>query len=606
MAMAPTVPQLAAVPLSTAFRARLPERLERLTGALRRLPAMTEEKFLLVGERLREISSGLKTITENAAEAGRIMSGEEALRAGIELEALFREMEHYFLAANRTAEQAGLSLSGIMQELAQLQKLMVGLKDQVGNLRMLKLLTNIQSATLAARGEGFSNVAADIGNLSLNVQKRTTTIIAKTKALHVDLNRAIGMLSAFAVRQRHLGGMVIAAMRKDIAALEAMNSKCAAKASDASRESAAIFRQVNNLVVALQFQDITRQQMEHAGEALAGVRRRLGYAGQGAEPAEVLSACALQSVQLGHTAEELNAAVGDITGSLQSIADRSGDFAAGIHGLFVTAEEIGGASISDMDKGLEAMSTAFAENLVTNRNLTATMLSVSEAMAEITAFAADIDYIGSEIRLIALNAIIKAAHAGREGAAFGVIAETIKRQSVDICSQSAAVVAIIEAIGGHISDLHLTIGDNAEGSGSVETGAGIHRDKLSQTFVTLKQFSGNVRQLLEKTDQVSTALLQCIAETLAALDCREINTLLGREVVAELERLVREITPAGGRIISAAGLESHAASYTMGSERRVHQQFADSLSRSDWATAGGSPVMPAPQDSNFGDNVELF
>ena len=584
--------------------------LGRVIGTLERLPALTEEKFLLVGARLREISTGLKTITENAAEAGRIMSGEEVLTVIGELETLFAEMEDYFFAADLAAEQAGGALSDILQELNQMHRLMVGFKDQVSSLRMLKMLTNIQSASLAGRG-GFSNVATDIGNLSQNVQARSTAIIAKITGLRSDLAKAVGMVAAFAGRQQHLGKMVIAAMRKDIATLAAMNTNCSGGTGDVSREAGTILREVNNLVVSLQFQDITRQQMEHSRDALEGVRGQFhgDSSGGGTDMGNAAGICALQSAQLTHSAAELQAAVRDISTSLRSIAVRAGASAASVHGLFVLADEVGQASIGDIERELAAISDAFAENLVTNRNLTATMLSVTVAMEEITAFAEDINFMGTEIRLIALNAIIKAVQAGRDGVAFSVIAESVKRQSVELCAQAGAVVANIEAINRHIDALHLTLGDERATAGGGDAGA-LHQERLAATFAMLKQFNGSVKQLLAQTDQASAALLQCIDRALVSLDSGEISALLERDVIAGLEQLLRAMGPvalASEGTATVARLDSHAGRYTMGSERKVHQLFAATLAgRSLVEGAADQATSAVSRGGMFGDNVELF
>lgn len=575
--------------------------LDRCLADLKRLTSLNEERFLQVGTRLRDISAGLKTITDNAAEAGRIMTGDDAALVISELELLLREMEGYFLAANRTAEQAGRSLDGIIQELGQMHRLMIGFRDQVGNLRMLKMLTNIQSATLSGRGGGFSNVATDIGNLSHTVQNRSATIIAKIKALQGDLQRAVGMLTVVAERQKHLGGMVVSSMRKDIAALAAMHANCSGGAGNVAHESGDIFREVNNLVVSLQFQDITRQQIEHAREALSLVRRRLAAEGQDALTAEMVNSCALQAAQLTNSAKELTVAVENVTGSLRSIATRSGSFAASIHKLFLLADEVGASSIGDLEQGLTAIFAAVGENFDTNRKLNATMLTVTEAMAEITTFAADIDYIGSEIKLIALNAIIKAAQAGRDGAAFSVIAETVKSQSVEVCEQAAAVVAIIDAISEHVAALQLTIGE----AGDVSGADGLQQQRLAEKVTALKEFSGGVGLLLAQTDQASATLMICIERTLLSLENRDAGTILQREVVSELEGLVysmRIVAPGCDLSVSLADLDAHGSRYTMGSERQIHQQFADDLRN----RGAGIPAATAGVGVDFGDNVELF
>lgn len=576
--------------------------LERAIENLQRLPAITEERFTLVGTRLRDISAGLKSITANSAEAGSLMAGEDARRLIADLESLFREMEGYFLAADQTAGRAGDSLEGILQELQQMHRLMVGFRDQVGNLRMLKMLTNIQSASMSGKGAGFGNVAADIGKLSQSVQSSSVTIIDRIKALRADLEMAVEMLSVFAGRQKHLGGMVVSSMRRDIAALVSMHVNCSGGVNTVSGEAEAMSREVNNLVVSMQFQDITRQQMDHAREALAEIRADL----EGGANGETAGICALQSAQLMHCSGELETAVAEMTSSLRSIAVRAAASAASIHGMFVLADEVGGSSIGDMEQGMASIAASFAENVVTNRNLNATMLTVTQAMAEITSFAEEIDYIGSEIRLIALNAIIKAVQAGRDGAAFSVIADTVKRQSVEVCDQAAAVVAIIDTIGGHISALQLTMG-GGEGNLAAGTDACIHQERLAETFANLKQFSERVRLLLERSDAASAALVGCVHRALSAMDAGEIGLLMRQGVIAELERLVNSMGghSGGGAAAAALGLERHAGRYTMGSERRVHQMFAGSIAGQPGGSTGGVGFSN-PRGGEFGENVEFF
>lgn len=577
--------------------------LDRVIDNLQRLPVMTEDRFTLVGTRLRDISAGLKGITAHAAEAGRMMAGEDARGLIADLESRFREMEEYFLVANRTAEQAGESLGAILRELQQMHRLMVGFQGQVGNLRMLKMLTNIQSASMSGKGAGFGNVATDIGKLAQSVQSSSGTIIDRIKALRTDLEEAVDMLAIFAGRQKHLGGMVVTSMNRDIAALVSMHVNCSGGVNTVSGEAEAMSREVNNLVVSMQFQDITRQQMDHAREALAEIRADL----DGVAIGETAGICALQSAQLAHCSGELETAVAEMTSSLRSIAVRAAASAASIHGMFVLADEVGGSSIGDMEQGMASIAASFAENVVTNRTLTATMLTVTQAMAEITAFAEDIDYIGSEIRLIALNAIIKSVQAGRDGAAFSVIAETVKRQSVEVCNQAAAVVAIIDAIGGHIAALQLTIG-GGEGDIPAGTAACIHQERLAETFANLKQFSERVRSLLERTDAASAALVGCVDRALSAMDGGEIGSLLRQGVIAELERLVHcmgGVRSGGGAAAAALSLESRAGRYTMGSERRVHQMFAGSILGQPGGTGDGSGVAK-PGGGEFGDNVEFF
>ena len=73
-----------------------------------------------------------------------------------------------------------------------------------------------------------------------------------------------------------------------------------------------------------------------------------------------------------------------------------------------------------------------------------------ETVGEIATFVGDIEKIGEEIKLIALNAQIKSAYTGDEGAALGVLAEAIQRLSIDAIDHTGAVSAYLA--GDHRGD----------------------------------------------------------------------------------------------------------------------------------------------------------
>ncbi|HIJ94804.1 MAG TPA: hypothetical protein HPP94_03490 [Desulfuromonadales bacterium] len=74
------------------------------------------------------------------------------------------------------------------------------------------------------------------------------------------------------------------------------------------------------------------------------------------------------------------------------------------------------------------------------------MKKVAQTICDIAIFVTDIETIGSEIDLIALNAQIMAAHTGSEGAALCVLAEAIKRLSDEAIHQTDSVASILKKI----------------------------------------------------------------------------------------------------------------------------------------------------------------
>jgi len=576
--------------------------LDALIEELERLPSLTELRFLKVGTKLQEISVQLLTISEGADQAARTMSGEEALSVIRDMELLLDRLEADFAAADRTAVQVGTLLAGIFEELREMERLMESFKGHVGNLRMLKLLTNIQGASLAERGTGFRNVATDIGTLSQNINGKSIAILSRIKTLNADLAKGRAMVADLGMTRQQLNRRMVDTVRTRIAIMVEMHGKCSVAARDISSRSGEISRDVASIVVAMQFQDITRQQMEHAREALVGVRQRVASESgsvAGIISDELAGICALQSAQLANSADELVNAVTRIAASLQGVSAGASNSSALVHGLFQQADGVGRSSLADIELGLNSLVGAFAENMAAKESLAGIIHSTTAAMEEITGFAGEIDFLGSEIRLIALNAIIKAAQAGKDGAGFSVIAENVKNQSDDICRQAATINATIQAITRRVIDLRQEMHGEGERTSLLLT------EELTATVERLKGLVAEAGDLLLRTDQAADSLAGTIAGTTAALASREIITIVQNDLLPGLERLaVRR----GLHDSRSDGVQAAELRYTMGSERAVHQKF---LGGGDPGGRNGEPGKGLFSSyptcaGHFDNNVELF
>jgi methyl-accepting chemotaxis protein len=586
--------------------------LDGLIAGLDRLPPLTEKSFLLVCANLQDLCGRLRGISANAAQAALIMSGRDTLSVIEGLQIVLGSMEEQLAATNRTAGRAVVGLGLIIGELDDIHRLMASFKDRVGTLRMLKIITNIQGAGLTRGAAGFQKVAADIGTLSKNVQTKSSAIIDKRRELHAELEKAVTMASSLKDKQKKLTDRVVADIQHGIASLAGMHEKCAVAADHIAAHSGEMSRELSEVVMALQFHDITRQQMEHARAALAEVRHHLRKAQREATAHDLSSSlgsvCALQTAQIASSTGELGSVVVSISRNLEGVSRDAATASASVHTLFGLAGSVGQASITEIESGLSAVLTSFAENETTTRHLTGIMLSVTAAMGEIISFAEDIDYVGSEIKLIALNAIVKAAHAGKDGAAFGVIAETVKLQSEEICRQASAITAAIGRITVHVDGLRSELQAEciASPDGQPEAvGIGRH---METALSTLKGLSDTVMALLAQTEDTATGLASDIESTIARLDNRELRELIDEEIPCHRDRLmlaVRKCTRGKAAGSGRKSLETLQQRYTMQSERKVHELFA-AEAFAGRSLPGFAPAGRGRIEDDFGDNVELF
>jgi len=583
--------------------------LDALITELERLPAMTELRFLKVGAMLQEIAARLLTVGEAADMAAGRLSGEEAQGVIKDMELLLDRLEDDLLAADRSAGQISSLLGRILDELGVMEQLMENFTGHIGNLRMLKLLTNIQGASLTQGGMSFGNVATDIGTLSENIQIKSNAILTKGKSLNDYLAKGSVVVTGLVETQQKLSRTMVGSVRTEIAIMAEMHAKCSLAARDLSNRSGEISRNVSSIVVALQFQDITRQQMEHARDALVEVRKRLASERESANTGllsdEMADICLLQAAQLANSADELVNAVTGIATGLQAVSREAADSSARVHGLFSQADSVERSSLADIELGLKSLLDAFAENMTVRERLADIIQATTLAMGEITGFAKEIDFVGSEIRLIALNAIIKAARAGKEGAAFGVIAENINKQSDEICCQVTTINTTIQTISRHVTDLRQGTPGQAGGS------AVLRRDELATTTDRLKGLIYEAGELLLGTDHAADSLTETIAATTAALASRELIATVQKDLLPRIERLAGGMQSGFRKGLHgrrAEGVQDAELRYTMGSERAVHQELVGGGTPVSWNGSSVKNLLCAPVAGNahFDNNVEFF
>jgi len=234
-----------------------------------------------------------------------------------------------------------------------------------------------------------------------------------------------------------------------------------------------------------------------------------------------------------------------------------------------------------------------------------TLSKMADTMQEVSGFVADIEEIGSEIDLIALNSQVKAAHTGVEGAALGVLAEAIKRLSVEAINQTELVSQSLVQINQSTDHL---FHDASEDSEQLGARLATMEEELTSILAALGSINSDLMRLLSGLGERVGRLTEDIERTTATVDVHERVTRMADDVVTSLDRIVaaaRELEPAS--LEFKDNLRHMEERYTMQSERHIHEAIARKRSGGT-AAAAASVSEPAAvaDDSEFGDNVDLF
>jgi methyl-accepting chemotaxis protein len=271
--------------------------------------------------------------------------------------------------------------------------------------------------------------------------------------------------------------------------------------------------------------------------------------------------------------------------------------------MAASGEEQGGArgELHRVGEGIGHVKATLRDFAAKGEELAGIMTSVATIISEMSAYVGKIEDVGSEIELIAINASIKAAHTGEEGAALGVLASAIQGLSVEARKQTDEVSRILREV--------------AKSSNILQDNATVYYD-TSQVESMVGNMDGFLEQIRDM-DRRGTRMFSEIGEKSAQLG-EDVGDLASgvrfhvevaerldavRTSLAELRQLARKIEPADQDVRRPERLRELFGRYTMEAERDVHESVFGGAARRE-------PVeerkRPAPDEHGFGDNVELF
>ena len=554
----------------------------------------TEDEFLAIGGRLQEFYQRGAGISSLATEMVGEVAGEHVTCAMQGLGEMLDTMTQYVGRARSEIDASAGTLREILALLDEVSEPLSGFKKVNKVLRMLGISTKIESARLGQSAEGFDTLASDVGELSVQVNDKAAIILGRKDELARTIGQTLsGVLDSGAQQHKQVLA-ILERTRASLESLTAINARCSSAVAGVSSVSDEVSRNIGEVVMSMQAHDIVRQQIEHVERTLSELKGRLAAGQAGAEDAACI--CELQTAQLRHASGELDHAVRTIIDSLREVARKQSGLSAQTSGMAGIADQAGGSFFTEMEQDIMVVSAALLESAQVNHRLCLAMGTVAETVGEIATFVGDIEKIGEEIKLIALNAQIKSAYTGEEGAALGVLAEAIQRLSIDAIDHTGAVSGTLQAI--------IAVTQRLNDAVCVETGALSGEvqgmvSKLTSLLDALRQVNETLRRSLGRMDDEVLRLSADIEQVTAGITVQHTVSRVLERSVEGLAVIVKEARRLAPGSIGSANLEEIASRYTMQSQRQIHQSHFD---RS--APAGRAPV--ASQEDDLGGNVELF
>lgn len=184
------------------------------------------------------------------------------------------------------------------------------------------------------------------------------------------------------------------------------------------------------------------------------------------------------------------------------------------------------------------------ENGQANREYLSAVESVAATISDLAAFVDSIEEIGVDIGLLALNAQIRAAQTGSEGAALGVLAEAVRNLSADARDRT---LLISEALT-HISSTAQGLGRGGTDDEVPELDEMVER--FGGLLDSLEGMDGQVASFIHRMEEATNEVETRIRDLISGIRVHERMESALSGAIAALAKIDREAEqfgpPAGG------------------------------------------------------------
>lgn len=276
-------------------------------------------------------------------------------------------------------------------------------------------------------------------------------------------------------------------------------------------------------------------------------------------------------------------------------------------------------TISQLAAHQEAFESAQASNQARIR-------AVAEQVRQLTPLAALIGEISRQTNLLAINASIEAARAGREGAGFKVVATEVRRLSTQTAEAARQITEGIQAAAATI-DNEMTTAEAMHGeSAALQLGQVAHHVQLmGQTLAEVVPYLG---ELSSSMDTGMAEVNSDIIETLGDMQFQDINRQLLEHIkdamaslsvhFSQIYELIDGEAPPPPVMLEEL-LATWTSNYVMHSQRVAHAKATGlEVPPPEWEEAGeaaaadGAPAKPGAEPQSLqlatanGPRIELF
>ena len=567
---------------------------------LEHLNRITEQDFLRIGGKLGDFIATVKSMSSELNSLVDLISEESGQSSA---QTLTSVLDRSTKMTTR-AEQHRDLLAGMRQEVYRLKQTLCGLTDTVSSFRALSVLTRIETARLGTAAAGFGNMAEDIKKLATDVEARVEHALGSTAQLLPPLEDAMQIVARLESGEAMDLPVVISAVLTNLASFGDKQRQVRESSIRLGAWYDSISTAFKQLIVSIQFHDITRQQVQHVIDTLRRVFSESPDGDGGASRASAAAAVLLQSRQLADAGEKFAASVAH---NMDEIAQHVREMAAESRLLSGLSEDETHCFLLEMEK----LSTAILASL---SHCSSMQHSAQTGSADLAGMirrthgpVEEIRAIEDQLQRMALNAAVRAAHLGEAGDVLGVLAASMQEFASECKARSECLTETLGSMSAAAIGLSGQDGSPQAG-GSVASDGDLEpmRAAVAELHSSSERSCAQIARILSCGERRS----QDLAATRRSFTVGDVFAqaiVRARAMLEELGGQAWSGLPEHGVATPEGDLADLAGVYTMRAEREVHEAVAREVAGAAPASAETAVVESPPgEGGEFGVNVEFF
>jgi len=618
------------------LRTLIPELAEH-RQAIFQLTEDTEAVFRAMGVSLEVQASAGVSLVEQGRQLVTLAAGDDAEHTGIaDAIALVRQALQFIEECVEQTHELVVRLEHYQDRIGHLLKEEQQVDRILAPLRIVQTLFRIESITLHPEMQaGFHALSCEIPKFETEVRQTFGRHAEQLVRTRRGIEAAATRLRERATVQRETIKSEQARASQILTDLERELNRSRERNVRLNELIGDIDTEIRGLVVNLQYQDITRQKLEHVGGALDDIRTDFDSSvwSNQSKLGAIRDSCQLESLQTEAVRQELGKALSGIATGAHGIIERLAQIE---NDCWPRAEfKVVCAATSDRVSALQTLLGNVRELLPLVLASAEEALRVIDSFSDVAANVATTarDMAGN-MRLIALNAQILAAQAGEQGAGLLILAEhtyaisegirlATERIGVEFTEAGELLASVVEQCVT-LKNRALERRREFDGRGLiVAEQLKMYRDGTTRTLQNLgvllervSEQSGEMLSAVEAKDEycsVLSRLHEHLTAVVAACDTAPGSHQVRRKIAAQFDRLERRYTMASERIIHAATLgranetqaDAHPEIGLLDPVRNEKSSSTQPIAIGSLAEKDGG-LVDDKENQPLGDNVELF